>query len=138
MRFNEDGSLLPYLEWDFETRGDGRPSLLLFPTGGGGVLYAPGHLSPESLNEEAIQEICPGSDDVWLKAMSLKAGVLCSKVCSKNKLITIRNSQTCTLQKHWWSPSEGRRSKKDELLRTVFDHYGLWERLPSARKPARL
>jgi hypothetical protein len=42
-------------------------------------LYAPGHLHPEVLNEEAFLTLCPTADDVWLKAMGLMKGVSCKK-----------------------------------------------------------
>lgn len=80
MRYAACGSILPYAQWDITARGLVGPSLDLFPTGVGGVLYAPGHLHSEVLNEELFLELCPTADDVWLKAMSLLNGSACKKV----------------------------------------------------------
>jgi hypothetical protein len=79
MRRDPDGELRPYAEWD---RCDAGPeaSYDVFPTGVGGVLYAPGDLAPETLNEAAFRELCPRADDVWFKAMSLLAGRQCKRV----------------------------------------------------------
>jgi hypothetical protein len=51
-----------------ETRND------LFPTGVGGVLYPPGSLDPEVMNEGAALATCPSADDVWLYWMAKRAG----------------------------------------------------------------
>ena len=69
-----EGKLKKYMEWDFRSPGIQGPSLLLFPTGVGGVLYPPHSLSEEALNQEACMRLSPYNDDPWLKAMScLKA-----------------------------------------------------------------
>ena len=80
IRYDESGRPLPYRQWVMRSPGFGGPSPDLFPTGAGGVLYAPGHLHEEVLNEEAFLSLCPTADDVWLKAMSLLKGVACKKV----------------------------------------------------------
>lgn len=80
VRYDGTGQALPYLQWDITAPGVVGPSTDLFPTGVGGVLYAPGHLHPEVLNEAVFVAICPTADDVWLKAMSLMNGVACKKV----------------------------------------------------------
>jgi hypothetical protein len=80
VKYDAEGRALPYLQWDLTAPGMVGPSTDLFPTGVGGVLYAPGHLHPEVLNEEVFLAICPTADDVWLKAMSLLNGVACRKV----------------------------------------------------------
>ena len=80
MRFGPDGALRPYAEWSRGAGGLTEPSVDLFPTGVGGVLYAPGDLDPEVFNEAAYRELCPRSDDVWFRAMSLCAGKLCRVV----------------------------------------------------------
>ena len=62
------------------------------------MLYAPGHLHPEVLNELAFMSLCPKADDVWLKAMSLMANVACKKVTSDTfPIIGIRIPNNRTL-----------------------------------------
>lgn len=82
MRYDAEGKLLPYREWSYCSPDVRGPSLDLFPTEGGGVLYAPGHLHSEVLNENAFESLCPSADDVWLKAMSLLNHVPCKKIRS--------------------------------------------------------
>lgn len=80
MTFHNDGSPKKYNSWQYESTGIEGPSLELFPTGVYGVLYAPDHLDKEVLNKELYKRLSFKNDDVWLKAMSLKKGVLCKKV----------------------------------------------------------
>lgn len=80
MQYDAAGTALPYNQWEMMADGYQGPSYDLFPTGVGGVLYAPGHLHLEVLNERAFLSLCPKADDVWFKAMSLLARVQCKKV----------------------------------------------------------
>lgn len=80
MRYDAGGELLPYKQWGRYAAGLARASFDLFPTGVGGVLYAPGDLAPEIFNERVFRAICPRADDIWFKAMSLLAGKKCKLV----------------------------------------------------------
>ncbi|MGV0961460.1 MAG: hypothetical protein ACOYB1_16670 [Limnohabitans sp.] len=80
MRYAESGAVLPYVQWNITAPGLIGPSMKLFPTGVGGVLYAPDHLHSDVFNEEVFLELCPTADDVWLKAMSMLKGTACKKV----------------------------------------------------------
>jgi hypothetical protein len=80
MTFHDCGRPKKYNNWQFESIGIEGPSLELFPTGVCGVLYAPDHLDEQVLNKELYKRLSFKCDDVWLKAMSLKKGVLCKKV----------------------------------------------------------
>lgn len=80
MRFDAEGRILPYVEWRRQATATSDASIDLFPTGVGGVLYAPGDLSPEVFNEEALRELCPRADDIWFRAMSLLRGKRCKLV----------------------------------------------------------
>lgn len=79
IKYDISGAPLPYRQWEFLAPRYQGPSFDLFPTGVGGVLYAPGHLHPEVLNEQAFLELCPKADDVWLKVMSIMNNVKCKK-----------------------------------------------------------
>jgi hypothetical protein len=121
MRYDANGRPLPYRQWDFYAPGFQGPSLDLFLTGVGGVLYAPGHLHPEVLNEGAFLELCPKNDDVWLKAMSLLNGVPCKKVAKEsltNRCIRIPNNRRL-------EDGNVREDGNDPQIRAVFDRYGL-------------
>jgi hypothetical protein len=80
MRYREDGTLRPYADWLRLAEGVAEPSYDLFPTGVGGVLYAPGDLAREVFNETVFREVCPRNDDIWFKAMSQLAGKKCRLV----------------------------------------------------------
>ena len=80
MRRDAAGALRPYAEWDRCIPGTEEASFDIFPTGVGGVLYAPGDLAPEVFDEGAFRELCPRADDIWFKAMSLLAGKRCRSV----------------------------------------------------------
>lgn len=125
MRFGPDNHLVPYCEWNLSWKGNReaveKPSLRVFPTGVGGVLYAPGHLNPEVLNEQVFRELCPRSDDVWLKAMSLLNKTLCKKVPSRyGRFPSIRMPRERELAEY--NISQG---GNDRQIAAVFRHYGL-------------
>lgn len=73
--YGEDGNILPYLNWKFEETTEFMPSLELFATGVGGVLYPPGLLSNMIFNKNYIKKFCIYADDIWLKFMELLNGI---------------------------------------------------------------
>lgn len=83
MTFSENGSLLPYMQWERQC-ADIRPSHLNFATGVGGVLYPPHSLDEEVLNEDVFLNICRTADDVWLKAMAIRKGTRIRPVFARN------------------------------------------------------
>ncbi len=72
--FDENGTALPYNEWQFEVPGeDVRADL--FATGCAGVLYPPHSLKyPDVLDEAAFSALAPWGDDLWLFWMTRLAG----------------------------------------------------------------
>ncbi|MDF2484242.1 MAG: glycosyl transferase, family 2 [Herbinix sp.] len=71
-----DGGMTLYEFWDkgyLEVVGE--PVVDLLAVGMGGVLYPP-HIMPNELFDDyAVETVCPCQDDLWLKAMELKAEV---------------------------------------------------------------
>jgi len=126
------GGLLPYRDWQLDWRwgaDEPAPWQLVFPTGVGGVLYFPGSLHEDAFNKDKFTALCPGADDVWLKAMSLLKGTPCSRVVDprdwSRRFLTVGGSQLVALQDENW----GRQGGNDGKIRAVFDEYGLYELL---------
>jgi hypothetical protein len=65
----EEG-IMPYDKWEQLNKFTG-PSYNISFIGVGGVLYPPGSLHKETLNNEVFQNFCLSADDLWLKTMSL-------------------------------------------------------------------
>lgn len=79
MKFNRKGKLLSYNKWEMEV-SDLEPSLDIFPTGVGGVLYYPGCFHHDVTNKKLFMKLAPYADDVWLKYMSFLKGIKCKLV----------------------------------------------------------
>lgn len=113
-----------YGKWKSAEGGFGHD---IFPIGIAGVLYPPGSLDKEAVNKTLFMEICPNADDVWLKAMGLKAGTKACKIVDerpwKSRFLTIEGSQASSLKKINWK----RRGGNDEKISAVFERYQLYE-----------
>ena len=119
MLFNKNGALKQYNSWGFESKGIQGPSLDLFPTGVYGVLYAPQHLDENVLDKEKYKMLSYKNDDVWLKAMSLKKGVLCKKVRKNTKrFFELNFSEKAPLNQ-----TNVHSSNNDIYIKTVWSHY---------------
>ncbi|WP_134678796.1 glycosyltransferase family 2 protein [Paracoccus ravus] len=69
----QDGKVRSYDDWRRNIEAPER-SPLIFPTGVGGVLYAPGVFHPEVTDVALFQRLAPSADDVWLYWMHRLAG----------------------------------------------------------------
>lgn len=69
---NDDGRPASYADWDHHI-AEGEPGII-FPTGVGGVLYAPDALAPEALDWSLAKELCPTADDIWFFWMHRRTG----------------------------------------------------------------
>lgn len=76
-------AVVSYAEWEHEITKPGE-SLLILPTGVGGVIYPPHSLDDEVFNEEVFMSVCPTTDDIWFKVMSLKNSFMTGKAPSTN------------------------------------------------------
>jgi hypothetical protein len=133
IRRDAAGRLRPYAEWDRCIGGEADASLDLFPTGVGGVLYAPGDLEPEVFNEAAFRELCPRADDIWFRAMSLLNGRKCKPVPSssfKEHQCELKVSRKNNLRAY--NVAGG---GNDVQLRRVAERYGVFGADPAAPEP---
>ncbi|MAY39907.1 MAG: hypothetical protein CMN82_14000 [Spongiibacter sp.] len=125
---DKNGDLLPYKQW-WRHSNEPESSLLIMPTGVGGVLYFPGCLDPEVTNKSAFKRLAPRADDVWLKAMSLKRGTECRVFAQYGEWVlrnpTIIGSQEVSLKRR----NKGSRHGNDQQIAAVFGEYRLLEQV---------
>jgi hypothetical protein len=74
-----DGTPEPYVRWRW-CYEEGLLSAAILPIGVGGVLFPPGSLAPEVLDEAQFMQLCPTADDLWLYWMARRAGTRFRKV----------------------------------------------------------
>lgn len=121
MAFDDQGKVLPYNQWEYETTHEDVPSLQIFSTGAGGVLYPPHLLHEDLFRREVFTELCYRQDDIWLKAMEVLTRtpvVLASK--EYRRLTLVKQSQKIALKK-----TNAHKGENDICLSKVFQHYGI-------------
>lgn len=97
--FNCNGKISPYSEWRRTVKFTRYPSLNLFATGVGGVLYPPNIFSKDIFDIEGIKINCLDADDVWLKLHELASNVPVVLASENFKLNFVENSQEVALWK---------------------------------------
>jgi hypothetical protein len=122
MIFDKQNLLLPYNKWTSEYQGQ-ETSMLVFPTGVGGVFYPPHCFHEDIFKEDLFLKLCPHADDVWFKAMTLLKGIPCKKILCR-ELIMMDENQDIALERI----NRGQ-NKNDTQIKAVFNHYNLWDRL---------
>jgi len=75
IKFDEQGNIKKYKEWESGVSGCTVPTIQIMAVGCGGVLYPPHKLSERLFSIKDITELCPVTDDIWLKAMEVVNGV---------------------------------------------------------------
>lgn len=91
------GQVRSYDDWQ---RNIGAPdcSGLIFPTGVGGVLYAPGVFHPDVTNHELFTKLAPMADDVWLYWMHRLAGSRPAKIGGRFRITEWPGTQAQNLR----------------------------------------
>lgn len=93
IKLYDEETFAPYKKWCSEQKILDIPSLLVLPTGVGGVLYPPSCIPKSAFNKEKIKIECLFTDDLWLKWMQLKADIPAVLVKDGIKLNYIDNTQ---------------------------------------------
>jgi hypothetical protein len=73
--FDEHHKIRPYQNWKFEYNQLLTPSMRLFATGVGGILYPPQIMPKGTLNASRIIDLSLDADDIWLKFMQIKMNI---------------------------------------------------------------
>lgn len=74
MRWNDDGTIMPYSQWGGGKPALGEVSVEFFYGSGGGTYFPVGSLEGAHHPKEEIMKICPTADDIWLNAITRKNG----------------------------------------------------------------
>jgi hypothetical protein len=115
---DEQSRFKPYSQWCFDVPYRGH-SNHLFPTGIGGVLYPPSALVHKPSDRQAIFDLCPHADDIWLYWMVRRNGFNYKTAGRHRQLITLPQSQKQAL---WHDNLE--RGRNDEMIRKMAARYG--------------
>lgn len=100
IKMYDDETFAPYKKWTKEIKIVDKESLLILPTGVGGILYPPNCMPYQTFSKEKIKKLCITTDDLWLKWMQLKNNVSCVLVKEHCKLNYIDNTQEQGLWKN--------------------------------------
>lgn len=114
----KDGLPRSYDDWQRNIDAPDRGKLI-FPTGVGGVLYAPGVFHPEVTNEALFKQLVPLADDVWLYWMHRLAGSQPQKIGGRFRIVEWPETQTQNLRSGNLS-GDG----NDQAIRAMIGHFG--------------
>jgi hypothetical protein len=96
--YDENNRVLPYANWSGEKIGGSEFNTLAI--GYGGVLYPPHSLHKDVTKRELYDNLAPRADDLWFKAMAIKAGTSVRRTsCKQEKPVPIAFSQGISLKK---------------------------------------
>lgn len=121
----ENKIIMPYRKWAINDVEHKEPSLKLFATGVGGVLYKPCFFKEAFFDIDGIEKTNCIGDDIWLKAGQISSGI---PVLFTNyyyrQFIEIPKSQNKTLFSRNVFANEN-----DRQLKVVFEYFGINEDL---------
>jgi len=121
MQFDENGDLLSYNKWTKEySEQINIPSMQLFATGIGGILYPPHCMHQEVLNKESLLTLSPIADDIWLKIMQVMNNCPVVVISPFKQLIGVASSKT---QKDALWRSNVSLNKNDIQIQNVLNKY---------------
>ncbi len=130
IEFDSRGNLLPYKKWSYELMED-QSSLNIFPIGCSGILYPPGSLNKEVINQNTFSNLCPTGDDIWFKTMSLLNNIPCKRITKRSlHFDKIRKTQEGSLHSvnNYVSNLE-EKTQTDIQIDKTFKEYNVLEKL---------
>lgn len=121
IKFDNNGNLLPYVQWEAYCTSIKSPSHELVALGVEGVLYPPHSIISEVFNEDAIKKYSLKNDDIWLKMMELLTGTKVVRVdIAKNKKVEVLNTQKVALYK-----SNVGQNQNDVYIHNLLEAYNI-------------
>lgn len=115
---NEKGVIEPYKNWKRDCKEYIYPSMLLLPTGVGGVLYPPNIFDEKIFDINKILSHCLFADDLWLKIHEVLNRIPVAVTAENFKLDFIADSQNEAL----WKINDAE-NQNDEQLRSIINAY---------------
>lgn len=122
IKTDDNGMPLEYNKWDRLSHTI-EPSHYNFLTSGGGTLFPPHSLPPETQNEDVFMQLAPETDDVWLNAMLLLGKVKVAKAFTHDPEGSDYIANESPYVRTLWS--ENKLGRNDQQLQSVWTHYGL-------------
>lgn len=125
-----DEGVVNFNDWFFQKKNPRYPNQLV-PYGMAGTIYPPGCFGDDEIfREDIFRNICPYHDDVWFKAMSLRAGTASKNVTNCHPLTVNEHKHTFLL------PNTQKKKLSDinvavgnEQFKKVFEKYNLFGKL---------
>ncbi len=120
---DDAGQPRSYEDWQ---RNLGQPERgpLIFPTGVGGVLYAPGIFHPDTCNPDLFMRLAPSADDVWFYWMHRLQGSNPEKIGGRFRITEWPGTQAQNLRSGNLAGAGAGESGNDRAVRAMMDHYG--------------
>lgn len=114
----KDGKPKPYRRWKLEISETGNHPRN-FATTGAGVLYPPGALKCDVLDESLFRGLAPHNDDLWLYWQARRQGTEIYRVPTSLNLARWPGSQDVSLKhKNFYNGGN------DEQIKNLINHYG--------------
>lgn len=124
IRFDDNGQLMPYNDWEEEVSGVS--GQFIFPTGGGGCLYQKRLLHPDICNRNLFSKLAPKADDVWFYFMERLQSTECFVMPYRGYIYLPLDAFYQYFHKEASLASTNcGESQNDVQIRAVMEHYGL-------------
>ena len=126
-RITLNGAGLPKSYEDWQRNLDAPDcSSLIFPTGVGGVLYAPGVFHPDICDPDIFMQLAPAADDVWLYWMHRLAGSQPRKIGGRFRITEWPGTQAQNLRSSNLAGGSlgAGESGNDRAIRAMLERYG--------------
>lgn len=120
--YNADGELKPYAEWPLCFNKIPCEHDIYFPTGCGGVLYPPHCLEISILNREDFMSICDTGDDIFFFAAGILKRTKTRMINNQQEIIDLNDEKMNAVSLFH---SVNKKGKNDEMIRDVFERYGI-------------